>query len=138
MTTAQDIMTSNPVCCQASDTIKDAVQIMKNNDCGLVPIVDQDDHCIGVVTDRDICLQVVLNQLDAQATPMSEVMNRDLVTCRQNDDIEQVLTKMERAQIRRIPVIDDQEACVGIIAQADIAIRNHEQNAGELVGAVSR
>jgi CBS domain-containing protein len=124
MPKARDIMTPNPQTCQETDTIEQAVRIMQSRNTGVIPIVDSDNCCCGIVTDRDICLRVVLNKLDPATTPLKEVISWDLLTCHPDDDIDDVLLRMERKQIKRIPVVDDNDKCVGIISEHDIVIKH--------------
>ncbi len=136
MCLAKDVMTANPSTCREEHTIYDAVRIMNREDCGVVPIVDELDRCIGIITDRDICLRTVLEHLDPEDTPVSELMSTDVMTCRETDDIETVLDIMEREQIRRIPVINDEDALTGIISEGDLAKSEVKAKVSELVEAV--
>lgn len=135
MTTARDVMTSNPVTCRENDPIRAAVQIMERRDTGVVPILDQNDRLCGVVTDRDICLDVVLRNLDPQGTPVANVMHRDLLTCSPDEDLNQVMDKMTGRQVKRI-LVTEGDRCVGVISEADIARRQGSQAVGELAQGV--
>jgi CBS domain-containing protein len=137
MKKAKDIMTKSPATCRVQDTIYDAVRIMKDKDCGVVPIVDERERCVGIVTDRDICLYTVLHRKAPESTPVGEVMTNNVFTCRADDDIDAIINKMERQKVRRIPVVDKDDHCIGIIAQADIALVDRKR-ASELVDLVSR
>lgn len=136
MCLARDVMTINPSTCRENHTVYDAVRIMKREDCGVVPVVDELDRCIGIVTDRDICLHAILEHLDPEETPLSHFMSTDVVTCKETDDIETVLDIMEREQIRRIPVINDDDALTGIISEGDLARSEVKAKVSELVEAV--
>jgi CBS domain-containing protein len=122
------------------DTVADVARLMKDEDIGPVPIVqDQDSRkLVGIVTDRDLALKVVADDLDATTTRVSDVMTTDLVTCREDDDINVALQAMSRNQLRRIPVVDAGNILVGIIAQADVATRmNEPEKTGEVVKEIS-
>ncbi len=121
MPKAKDLMTRNPSCCRESDKILDAVQIMQDKNVGVVPICDERGRCVGIVTDRDLCLDVILNRLDPGQTPLSQVMHTHLLTCGENEDVEAVLRKMEQRQVKRIVVVDSADQCVGIISEHDFA-----------------
>ena len=123
MQKAKDVMTASPYCCTQENTIYDAVSIMKKQNCGFVPVVDQGGSCVGVVTDRDICLQVVLDRKDPHQTRLREVMTRNPLTCSPEESMDDVLVKMEKRMIRRIPVVDQENQCVGIISEADLATK---------------
>jgi CBS domain-containing protein len=138
---ASEIMTTNPECCLPTDPVMRAAQIMKTEDVGPVPVVEDKDEkkLTGIVTDRDLALKVVAEARDAKTTTVEDVMSEGLVTCRENDDVRSVLTLMEENQLRRIPVVDKKDHLVGIIAQADVATRmGSARAAGEVVQQVSQ
>ena len=140
MTRCSDVMTRNPVCAQPDDTVASVARLMKENDIGPVPIVG--DHnskkLVGIVTDRDLAIKVVAAGRDPQTTPVREVMTTNVITCRDDDDIETALDAMSTQQLRRIPVVDDGNMLLGIIAQADIATRmNEPEKTGEVVKDIS-
>lgn len=136
MSRARDVMTSNPSVCEDIDTLYEAVQVMRTEDCGVVPVVNDRDQLVGIVTDRDLCMQLVLNNLDPELTELRDVMSVNLVTCHPEDAMEDVLLAMKRAQVRRIPVVDDQQRCIGIISEGDIARSDYAAHVAELVHAV--
>lgn len=140
MTTCNDVMTTNPVCAQADDTVVSVAQLMKEQDVGPIPIVDDvtTKRLQGIVTDRDLAMKVVAEGRDPNTTRVSEVMTTDVVTVRQDDDIQAALDAMSQHQLRRILVVDENENLVGIIAQADIATRmNKPEQTGEVVKEIS-
>jgi len=124
----RDVMTKDPVCCLPSHTVDVVAQLMTSVDVGPVPIVEsqQTKQLIGIVTDRDLIVRVVAAGRDPTRTTVGTVMTRDLVTCHPDDDLQAALNAMAQHQVRRIPVVDDTGRIVGIIAQADIAIRAEE------------
>lgn len=125
MKTCGDVMTPDPVCCLSVDTVDKAAKIMKMEDVGSVPVIDQERTriLIGIVTDRDLAIHVVAEGLDPRSTRIEEVMTRDPVRCKVDEDVEEALDAMKDYQIRRIPVVDEQNRIVGIISQADVATR---------------
>ena len=140
MTKCREVMTRNPVCAVPEDSVANVARLMKENDIGPVPIVDNQEskQLVGIVTDRDLAIHVVAEGRDPQTTPVREVMTTSLVTCRDNDDIETALDAMSTNQLRRIPVVDDNNMLLGIIAQADIATRMDEpEKTGEVVKDIS-
>ena len=118
-----EIMTKDPECCVPSDSVMKAAQLMKSEDVGPIPIVEdkEEKKLTGIVTDRDLAIKVVAEARDPKTTQVEEVMSEGLVTCRENDDVQSVLKLMEDNQIRRIPVVDQSDHLLGIIAQADVA-----------------
>lgn len=137
----RDIMTKNPACCAKTDTVHHAAQLMRDQDIGAVAIVEdgESQKLIGILTDRDISVRVLADGRDLKTTRIGDVMTRDLVTCSPEDSINVCLNAMETHQVRRMPVVNDANRIVGIISQADIAIRLREpQKTAEVVEQISR
>jgi CBS domain-containing protein len=118
-----DLMTDNPTCCLPSDTVVAATQIMRDENVGSVPVVDDQQRLLGIITDRDVALRIVAAERDPGGTMVQEVMTRDPVACRADDDVQRALDLMAQHQLRRIAVVGDGGRLLGIIAQADIATR---------------
>lgn len=116
-------MTSDPACCVPRDTVVTAAMIMKNHNVGSVPaVLDRDSmRVVGMITDRDIALRVIADQRDYYNTHVEDVMSKDVVMCRVDDDFNEVIEAMKEHQIRRIPVVDSKKQLCGIIALADVA-----------------
>lgn len=119
----KDAMSRKIVFCTHSDTAQDAARIMKANGVGALPVVSDliSAHLEGIVTDRDLCCNVVAEAKLAEMTKIADVMTRNPVTCVPENTLEDCENLMQKYQIRRIPVVDDKGRCVGIVAQADIA-----------------
>jgi CBS domain-containing protein len=136
-----EIMTKDPACCLPGDTVDQAAQLMKDEDVGPVPVVadQKTKRLVGIVTDRDLAVKVVADARQIAAVKVEEVMTRNPVTCRAEDDLQKAIAAMEKHQVRRIPIVDDNNRIVGIIAQADIAIRAHEpETTAEVVEEISK
>ena len=139
--TCREVMTDNPVCCLPSDTVSQAARIMRREDVGPVPVVNDDQHkqLIGIVTDRDLALKVVAESRDPNHTMVSDVMTSTIIACRETDDASTAIKAMEEHQIRRIPVVDAEGKIVGIISQADVATRIREpKKIAEVVHEISQ
>jgi len=135
---ARDVMTLNPVCCSPETTLDQVARLMRQNDCGEIPIVDPADRPIGVVTDRDIVCRVVADGKNPLVYTAEACMSQAVVTVPDNAPLEDVISTMERHQIRRVPVVDEQGRCTGIISQADVAWTGPQRKVAELVREVSR
>ena len=120
-----EVMTRNPECCVETTTVDKVAQVMEANDIGPVPIVSdlQSKKLIGIVTDRDLALKVVGKGKDPKTTSVKDVMNRQLVTCSPDQEINQALSLMEEYNVRRIPVVDSKQQLVGIITVSDLVSR---------------
>ena len=137
----RDIMTQDLVYCWPDDPVSKAAQLMKKEDIGPVLIVDNEPArtLVGIVTDRDLALKIVGEGRDPQKTKVEEVMTRKLVTCHADDNVDNAIKAMAQYQLRRIPVVDDNNRLVGIISQADVATRVDEpEKTGEVVKEISQ
>src|ERR1051326_524509 len=103
----REIMTRNPEYVLPSDPVMKAAKLMKAEDVGPIPIVDDKDgkKLTGIVTDRDLAIKVVAEARDPRTTTVKEVMTDDLVTCKENEDVRSALKLMQENQVRRIPEI---------------------------------
>jgi CBS domain-containing protein len=121
---AQDIMSKNPTCVTPDTTLVDAARLMKDENIGIVPVVESNDsrRLVGVVTDRDIAVRAVAEGRDGVTTSVGHVMSADVRTSTADDSVEDVMELMGREQVRRIPVVDDRGVLIGIISQADIVL----------------
>lgn len=140
MPNCSQLMTHDPVFCLASDTVDRAAQLMRQEDVGSLPVIDnhQNKRLLGIITDRDIALKVVAEKRDANMRA-EEVMTRNPVTCRAENDIQVALNAMASNQVRRIPVVDEKNQIVGIISQSDVATRVSEPvRTAELVTKISK
>ncbi len=120
---ARDLMTTNPSVVTPNDPIARAAEIMHDLDVGLVPVVDSTSskHLLGVITDRDITVRCVAKQHGSGCSVRDHMTKERLDTVRAEDDASKVISLMEREQVRRIPVVSDDNRVEGIIAQADLA-----------------
>jgi CBS domain-containing protein len=134
----QDVMTPEPQCCMAEDSLQKAAQFMVYCDCGEIPVVGKERKPIGVITDRDITCRAVAQGRNPLEMTVSDVMSTPIVCVRLEDDLEECCRLMEQKQIRRVPVVDAHGVCCGIIALADIADKLAEQNSGQILRDVSQ
>ena len=117
--------------------VSEAAELMANEDVGSLPILDG-DKLIGVVTDRDIVIRAVAKKKDPQGMPIREVATHDPVTVRAEDDLSDALKLMATYQVRRLPVVDEDNRLVGVLAQADAAMGAREKAVGEMVEEISQ
>lgn len=118
----EDLMTRDPSCCASKDSALDALKIMKELNVGLLPICDQDKRLLGVVTDRDIAMSLTNDKKPSECR-LGSIMSKDPVTVRPDDEALACARRMEDHQLHRIPVVDEENRILGIIALADIARR---------------
>lgn len=120
---AADVMTDNPECVTPDTSLAEAARKMRDLDVGIIPVVESESskRLRGVLTDRDIAIRAVAEGRDANSTRVMEVMTTEVETCNKNDSLRDVMSVMEREQVRRVPITDREGRLVGIIAQADVA-----------------
>jgi len=111
---------------------------MVQQNCGEIPVVDTTDQLIGVVTDRDIVCRVVAEGKNPMAYTAETCMSDPVVTVRDDLPIDDVVATMQKHQIRRVPVVDARDVCVGIISQADVSWTGSSREVADLVREVSR
>ena len=133
----REAMTSNPKTVSSDQSVVDAARIMKQEDAGIVPIVDG-DKLVGVLTDRDIAIKVVAEGKDPQSVKVTELASHDLVTVDPQQDLDEALRLMARHQVRRLPVVEEDGRLVGILAQADVARHGDDAKTGEVVEEISK
>ncbi len=136
MTRAREIMTADPACVRASETVRDAAQIMAERGVGAVPVCGEDNRLKGMITDRDIVVKVLAAGHDPRAVTAGELAQGETVTIGADDDANEIMKTMAEHKIRRLPVIDGQRL-VGMISQADVARALPHAQVGDLVEALS-
>ena len=130
----RDAMTENPRSIGASTSVVEAARLMRAEDIGSLPITD-DEKLVGMITDRDITTRVVAEAADPTSMSVEDVYSRDLVSVEPDEDLDEALQLMARHQVRRLPVVENGRL-VGIVAQADIALKDNDKTA-QLVEAIS-
>jgi len=114
-------------------TLVDAARLMKDENIGVVPVVEStaNRRLVGVLTDRDIAIRAVAEGRDGSSTSVGHIMSSDVRTSSPDDSIDDVMELMGREQVRRIPIVDDRGTLVGIVAQADIVIEARDNKKAE-------
>lgn len=132
----KDVMTSNPATVQADATVVEAARIMRDQDTGIVPVVEN-ERLSGTLTDRDIAVRVVAEGRDPESTTVREIASTDVVSVEPEQDLSEALRLMAEHQVRRLPVVEN-DRLVGIVAQADVAREADDAQTGELVQEISK
>jgi CBS domain-containing protein len=119
---AREIMTAAPACCTPDDTVQRATSLMAERDCGALPVVADMERMrvVGMVTDRDVAIRGVARGSGPE-TLVSAVMSAEPRCCGPDDDVSTVERIMAQSKVRRVPVVNDEGSCLGMIAQADLA-----------------
>jgi CBS domain-containing protein len=122
MAKVADIMTQSVATVQRDETLQAAAKRMREMDVGWLPVLDG-KALVGMVTDRDIAVRGVAEGMVAQESRVDDVMTADVVWCRADDAVENVMAEMGEQQVRRLPVLDANNEVVGVVALADLATR---------------
>ena len=135
----KEIMTSDPACCTPDTPLQRVAEMMVEHDCGEIPVVDTtaSKRPVGVVTDRDITCRTVAKGLNPLTLTAADCMTTPCVTVTPDTSLDECCKLMESKQIRRVPVVDADGACCGIVAVADIARHAEKRETGEVVKEVS-
>jgi CBS domain-containing protein len=132
----KDLMTSQPTVVRPEDMLSQAATLMKQEDCGAIPVVSKDGKLVGIVTDRDIVIRGVAAGKDPRSTPVSAVMSADPVTLSPDASADDAEKLMAERQVRRLPVVAEGRL-VGLIVTAQLARRGDAREVGETIKGIS-
>jgi CBS domain-containing protein len=131
------VMTPNPAHCTAQTPLRDVARMMLENDCGQIPVVDESQLPIGVVTDRDIAIRVVAEGRNSNEATAADAMSAPARTVSTDTSLSDCVCLMEAEQIRRVPVVDASGRLTGIVSIADLALAGKREATAEVVKEVS-
>jgi CBS domain-containing protein len=131
-----DIMTRNVMTATSDTSLQEAARLMAENNIGMVAIRNGDD-IEGVLTDRDIVVRAVAEGRPPRETPVSQAMSTNLVTCREDQTVEEAAQLMQEHRMRRLPIVNDQNELVGVVSLGDLASRADEHLGGETLDKVA-
>jgi CBS domain-containing protein len=134
--TVREAMTASPRSIESAENVVQAARMMANENVGSLPVVDG-GALVGMVTDRDLVVQVLAKDLDPAKVTVSEVASENPVVARPNDSLDSALQRMAQEQVRRLPVVEEGRL-VGILAQADVARTAKAGSTGEMVEQISQ
>ena len=116
---AKDLMTRAPCTCSPDNSVQDVAKMMRDHDCGSVPVVEA-GRVVGIITDRDLAIRGLAEGKTA-STIVRDLMTESPQCCSEDDDVQNVERVMSDRQVRRVPIVNADGGCVGIISQADLA-----------------
>jgi len=132
--TVGQLMSRSIRTCHPADSLNAAAQIMWEEDCGCVPVVQEDGqerpHLVGIVTDRDVCMAAYTQGKPLASIPVASVMERDLATCVAADPVTVALNVLRTRRLHRLPVVDHDAELVGLLSLADIARESKHEHGG--------
>ena len=133
-----NVMTANPACCGPQTPLQEVARLMAENDCGMIPVVDEQGLPVGAITDRDIAVRAVAQTGNLENSCAADYMTAPVRTVSQDSTLADCCAAMESAQLRRMPVVDARGRVVGVVAQADIALSSSPARTAEVVQEISR
>jgi CBS domain-containing protein len=119
----KDVMTVDTTSCAPVSSLADTAGLMWERDCGVIPVIDEEEKIIGMITDRDICMAAAMCGKDLSNISVKEVISGTVYGCRSEDDIHQALVTMRENQLRRLPVLDDEGKLQGILSLNDVVLK---------------
>ena len=133
----RDVMTDRPRSVTAETPVIQVAELMETEDVGVVPVV-MGDRLLGVVTDRDIVVRVVAKGRNPNDVSAADAASQDLITVTPDEGLGDALKLMAQYQVRRLPVVGEDNRLLGVVSQADVAMFAKEKETGELVEEISR
>ena len=136
----KEIMSVNPACCTPDDSAQNVAKMMCDLNVGSIPVVadHQSRSLIGIITDRDLCCRVLAHGLDGKSTPIQEFITYNPAICRDGENVGNCERLMQEHQVRRIPVVDKENQVIGIVAQADLALKDKPERVHKTVAEISK
>ena len=137
MADVTSVMTANPCCCKRDTPLKDVAQMMIDNDCGMIPVVDDHGKPVGTVTDRDIAVRIVACGKDASTACASDAMSVPVHSVTIDSSLRDAVCMMEAEKVRRLLVVDAEGKLAGVAAIADLALAGKDEATAQVVKEVS-
>ena len=136
----REAMSPNPICCLPTDSAQRVARTMCDHNVGSIPVVlDQDSRkLVGMITDRDLCCSVIADGLDPKSVTIEKLMTLNPVTCREGENVENCERLMQEHQIRRMPIVDAENYVIGIVVQADLALKDKPERVSKTVAEISK
>lgn len=135
----RDIMTADPACCTPEDSLQTCAQLMVEYRCGSIPVVEDKRglKLVGMITDRDITCRTVALGKNPLEMKVQECMTVPVQFIEQDEGLDDVVHLMEIKAVRRVPVVDPEGHCCGIVSQADIAAGAPKVDTADVVREIS-
>ncbi len=118
---AADLMSRDVVTVYPHDRVEYAARLMRDYDCGALPVIDREGRLIGMLTDRDISMRLVANEADTHSAVVGDCMTDGVFACHADEPVREIMRRMSRHRVRRLPIINDWGQVIGIVSQGDLA-----------------
>ena len=133
----RDVMTERPRAVTSDTPVTQVAELMESEDVGSIPVLEG-EQLTAIVTDRDIVVRALAKGKDPRGMPVREVFTTEIITVGPDEDLSDALQIMAANQVRRLPVVDEENRLVGVVSQADLAMEAKEKSVGEMVQEISR
>ncbi|HET6536222.1 MAG TPA: CBS domain-containing protein [Sphingomicrobium sp.] len=131
-----EVMTRDVETVRPDQPVQQAASFMLSADAGSIPVTDG-NRLVGMITDRDIAVRGVAKGYGPD-TQVRDLMSADVICVREDDDVDDVASKMSQAQVRRLPVIDDRQQLCGIVSLGDLSRETDGDSASQALEGVSQ
>ncbi|HSK38970.1 MAG TPA: CBS domain-containing protein [Arenibaculum sp.] len=131
---ARQLMTRQVATVHVQDRVERAAQLMRECDCGALPVVNDSGRLIGMITDRDIVMRLIARGRDTRSARVEDAMTDRAYSCHASDDVEDCIEAMAHHKVRRMPIVDDRNRVIGILSQGDLAMFAGRRRPGGEVG----
>ena len=123
-----------------SNSAQAVAKILCERNIGSMPVVadQQSRKLVGMITDRDLCCSVIAQGMDPQATPIEKLITLAPATCREGENVEHCERLMQEHQVRRVPIVDAEDRVIGIVSQADLALKDKPERVSKTVAEISK
>jgi CBS domain-containing protein len=132
----KDVMSPSPFSCAPEDTLDRVAKLMRDHDCGFIPVC-QGSELVGVITDRDITCRAVALAKNPSTLRVRDFMSKPVFTVKEDDETQAAIELMEAKQVRRLPVLSRKNEVIGVIAPSDLAPLFASTNVADFLLAVS-
>ena len=122
-----EVMTTDVGICRPEDNLTKAAEIMWQKDCGVVPVVDEENRVVGLITDRDICIAVASRRQTTEQIKAREMFLGEPFVCAPEDNLKDVLRRMRKRKVRRLPVTGENKELIGIVSLSDILLKGADK-----------
>jgi len=135
----KDIMKKGVAVCAPESDLQAVIGVMRDQDCGFLPVVDRHGSVVGVITDRDVCLAEGTKHRPLTRVSVKETMSHPVFACFPDENVKVVLATMAKHRVRRLPVLNRTGHLEGVLSMDDIASappRRSGPTADEIVAAL--
>jgi len=134
--TCEELMKRDVACVGLRDTVQHAARLMADLNVGFIPVVDDQRHVLGTITDRDIAVRLVAQSFPPQSA-VKEIMSREIVYCRPTDDLERAIAVMTERQKSRLLILDKGDRLLGVVSLSDIVDALEPVRAGQALQQIA-